>query len=181
MEKRVIIVNGRGGVGKDTLCALAARDYRVRNISSITPILEIARFAGWDGEKTPAARRLLSQLKQAFTEWNDLSFQYCMAQYAAFLQSEDEILFVHIRETAEIERFRQAVGADCQTLLVRRQAVEQTGPLGNHADDDVSHYHYDYYFYNDGPLDGLEDNVRCFFAQILQNTLPKDAFTWHYR
>ena len=86
MEKQVFIINGKGGVGKDTVCSCAAQFYRVRNISSITPIVEIARFAGWNGEKTLAARRMLSQLKAVFTEFNDLSFTYCMQQYRAFEQ-----------------------------------------------------------------------------------------------
>ena len=68
MRKQVFIINGQGGVGKDTICNCAAQYFRVRNVSSITPIVEIARFAGWDGQKTLAARRLLSQLKQAFTD-----------------------------------------------------------------------------------------------------------------
>ena len=44
------------------------------------------------------ARRLLAQLKEAFTAFNDLSFRYCMDAYEAFLQSDDEILFLHVRE-----------------------------------------------------------------------------------
>ena len=96
MRKQVFIINGQGGVGKDTICNCAAQYFRVRNVSSITPIVEIARFAGWDGQKTLAARRLLSQLKQAFTEFNDLSFTYCLKAYQDFLDSDDEILFLHV-------------------------------------------------------------------------------------
>ena len=32
MNKAVIIINGAGGVGKDTLCSLAEKHFRVRNI-----------------------------------------------------------------------------------------------------------------------------------------------------
>ena len=72
MEKAVFVINGTGGVGKDTVCEMAAALCPVRSVSSITPIVEIARSAGWDGVKTPASRRLLSRLKDAFTEYNDL-------------------------------------------------------------------------------------------------------------
>ncbi|WNX82987.1 hypothetical protein RWV98_10155 [Agathobaculum sp. NTUH-O15-33] len=51
MKKHVFIINGSGGVGKDTVCELAAKRWKVQNISSITPILTVARAAGWDGEK----------------------------------------------------------------------------------------------------------------------------------
>ena len=62
MTKQVFIINGSGGVGKDTVCSAAAQSWKVQNISSITPILQVAKAAGWDGTKTPAARRFLSQL-----------------------------------------------------------------------------------------------------------------------
>ena len=71
MRKQVFIINGQGGVGKDTICNCAAQHFRVRNVSSITPIVEIARFAGWDGQKTLAARRLLSQLKRHYGNRSD--------------------------------------------------------------------------------------------------------------
>lgn len=178
MDKQVIVINGRGGAGKDTLCRLAGRFYRVRNISSITPIAEIARYAGWDGVKTPASRRLLSQLKQAFTEWGDLSQRYCLEQYREFLAGDECLLFVHIREPEEIERFRRAIDTECHTLLVRRGGRDQ--PLGNRSDDNVAEYAYDYYFYNDGPLARMADSVRDFLAVILSDSPPRTPYRWHF-
>lgn len=166
MHKSVFIINGSGGVGKDSVCHAAAACWRVQNISSITPILQVARAAGWDGNKTPEARRLLSRLKEVCTEYNDLSFRYCMEQYAAFRQSDAEMLFVHIREPEEIERFRQAVGAGCFAVLVRRPSLEQTrGVLGNRSDDGVDAYAYDGVLVNDGTLDELPQKVRAFFGR----------------
>ena len=46
MRKMVFVINGRGGVGKDTLCELAAKAYSVKNVSSITPIKELAAQVG---------------------------------------------------------------------------------------------------------------------------------------
>ena len=34
MKKTVIIINGAGGAGKDTLCAIAARHYAVTSVSA---------------------------------------------------------------------------------------------------------------------------------------------------
>lgn len=168
MKKHVFIINGSGGVGKDTVCELAAKRWKVKNISSITPILTVARAAGWDGEKTPAARRLLSRLKEACTEFNDLSFCYCMEQYEKFLAGPEELLFVHIREPAEIERFRQAVGSGCAALLVRRPSLEaERGLLGNRSDDGVLDFCYDHIFINDCGLDELPERVERFFADKL--------------
>lgn len=168
MKKHVFVINGSGGVGKDTICGLAARHWRVQNISSITPILDIARSAGWNGDKTPKARRFLSQLKQICTEFNDLPFSYCLEQYHLFLQSDAQILFVHIREPEEIARFCSTVGNDCKTILVRREAMESVrGKLGNRSDDDVEEFVYDFVFCNDYPLDKLPDQVYRFFTEIL--------------
>ena len=165
MRKQVFIINGQGGVGKDTICACAARYFGVRDVSSITPIVEIAKFAGWDGEKTLKARRLLAQLKEAFTAFNDLSFRYCMDAYEAFLQSDDEILFLHVREPREIERLRRAIGPSCRTLLVRRPDLAAR-QYGNQADDGVGAYAYDLYFDNEPPLDTLPERVKNFFQNI---------------
>lgn len=169
MDKHVFIINGSGGVGKDTVCDMAACFWRVQNISSITPILDVARAAGWDGVKTPASRRFLSQLKEICTEFNDLPFRYCMEQLELFRQSDRQLLFVHIREPEQIARFRDAAGEGCQTILVRRPALEQArGPLGNRSDDGVNGYDYDHVFVNDGPLDTLPDKVRRFFESLLR-------------
>lgn len=169
MDKHVFIINGSGGVGKDTVCAMADRFWKVQNVSSITPILAVARAAGWDGDKTPEARRFLSRLKEVCTEFNDLPFRYCMEQYQRFLRNDSELLFVHIREPEEIERFREAVGAGCKAVLIRRPALEQTrGLFGNRSDDGVADYTYDGIFYNDGTLEELPGRVKKFFLPLLQ-------------
>lgn len=165
MNKQIYIINGSGGAGKDTVCAIAAEKYAVHNVSSITPIAEIARHAGWDGKKTPEARRLLAQLKEVFTQYNDLSFRYCIKQLSAFRASSAQILFVHIREPKEIARFCAAAGEECRTLLVRRPSLEARGPLGNHADDEVNAYPYDAVLINDGTMEQLRARVFALLEQ----------------
>lgn len=166
LKKQVFIINGRGGVGKDTVCSCVAQYCHVRNISSITPIVEIARFAGWSGEKTLAARRMLSQLKEVFTEYNDLSFRYCMEQYQQFCESADEeVLFIHVREPEEIARLKDAIGKECRTLLIRRDDENAT-QYGNRSDDGVEQYTYDLYFQNEPPLETLPERVWKFFQDL---------------
>lgn len=98
-SKIVIIINGRGGVGKDTLCELAARRYPVTVVSSITPIKEIAARCGWNGEKDDKSRRFLYELKRLLVEFNDYPCRYLMEQYRKFLSGEEQILFVDRKST----------------------------------------------------------------------------------
>ena len=181
MTKQVFIINGSGGVGKDTVCSAAAQSWKVQNISSITPILQVAKAAGWDGTKTPAARRFLSQLKADCTEFNDLPFRYCTEQLQIFAENDAELLFVHIREPEEckellinsikeeIERLRQTAGVNCKTILVRRPTLEQArGQLGNRSDDGVAAYAYDAEFLNDGSLEELPAKVHDFLQALIK-------------
>ena len=129
MDKRVFIINGSGGVGKDTVCEAAAQFWHVQNVSSITPILSVARAAGWDGSKTPAARRFLSDLKAACTAFNDLPFRYCVEQWDAFQHSDAEVLFIHIREPDEIKRLRRVIGDCCKTIWCAALRWKRVGGL----------------------------------------------------
>lgn len=170
--KLTIIINGAGGVGKDTLCAIAARRYRTRNVSSITPIKEIAARCGWAGEKTDKARKFLSDLKRLAVEYSDYPTRYLTEQYRAFLESDDEILFVHIREPEEIAKFVSATGGAAKTLLVRggKRFSHKGGIYGNASDDSVENYPYQYIFYNDRPLgEETERHFLSYLSIILQN------------
>lgn len=171
MLKLGIVINGRGGVGKDTLCDFAAKVYSTVNVSSVTPIKKIAAENGWKGEKTPEARRFLAELKRIFTEYNDLPNRYVISEYCEFLKQPDkQIFFVHIREGEQIERFVNAArcfdGAKCITLLVTSKRCE--GSYGNSSDDMVENYDYDYVFKNDGTLEQAEENFITFLADVLQ-------------
>ncbi|MBO7304138.1 MAG: hypothetical protein J6V09_02855 [Clostridia bacterium] len=158
MKKIAIVINGAGGVGKDTLCDLAAKHFKVKNISTITPIKEIAALTGWDGRKDNKARKFLSDLKSLCAEYNDFPTVWAKGQYEDFLSSEYEILFVHIREPHEIKKFVDATDGRAKTLLVRGGARMSREKYGNASDDDVENYSYDYYFLNDRSIEEAEAN-----------------------
>lgn len=168
-NKTVIVINGKGGVGKDTLCEFAARHYKVKNISSITPIKEIAALCGWHGEKTDKARKFLADLKSLTVAYNDFPTRWITEEYQKFLESEDEILFVHIREGEEIDKFVKATGGRAKTLLIRggTRFRRAKAVYGNAADDQVEKYRYDYVFYNDHPLERTEAIFTAFLKKIL--------------
>lgn len=152
VKKLVIVINGAGGVGKDTLIGAVAEKYVTRNISSVDPIKELARQAGWTGEKDNKSRKMLSDLKALFTEYNDLSLSYVKSQYEQFLKSDEQVLFVHIREPKEIARFVDTDPDHIKTLLITGpKSQERT--YGNSSDDDVTFYKYYLKYCNDRPLD----------------------------
>ena len=168
MEKTVIIINGAGGVGKDTLCGMAGRHFKVRNVSSITPIKKIAEvYGGWNGEKDAKARKFLADLKRLFVEYNALPFRYLCEEYEKFMQGEDEILFVQIREGEEIEKFKNWVKTPCITLLITRFQIDQV-LWGNSSDDNVGSFQYDHTFHNDSSLEAAEAEFCGFLTGIFR-------------
>ena len=167
MKKVAIVINGAGGVGKDTLCELAAKHFKVKNISSITPIKEVAALCGWDGTKDNKARKFLSDLKNLCVEYNNYPTLWAKGRYDEFLVSDDEIMFDHIREAEEIKKFVEATGGAAKTLLVRGGKRMSNEKYGNVSDDEVENYSYDYYFLNENTLDDAERD----FVQLLKSIL----------
>ncbi len=169
MKKIAMVINGAGGVGKDTLCDLADKHFGVMNISTITPIKEIAAQCGWDGTKDAKARKFLSDLKRLCVEYNDFPTVWAMQRYREFLADDSlDILFVHIREAGEIKKFVDATGGEAKTLLVRGGERMKRSNYGNVSDDEVENYSYDYYFTNDKPLEQTEILFKDFLTSVLE-------------
>ncbi len=169
MKKTAIVINGAGGVGKDTLCELAAKHFKVKNISSITPIKEIAAQCGWNGVKDNSARKFLSDLKRICVEYNDYPTVWAKKQYDEFISSDEDVMFVHIREPEEIKKFVDITGGEAKTLLVRGGKRMSDEKYGNASDDGVENFAYDYYFLNESSLDTAELE----FVGLIENILFK--------
>ena len=168
MKKIAIVINGRGGVGKDTLCDLAARHFRVKNISSVTPIKEIASMCGWDGRKDPKSRKFLSDLKKLTIEYNDFPTDWAYREYLEFLEGDKEVFFVHIREGVEIQKFIDRTGGRAVALLIRGGERMLGGALGNASDDEVENFTYDYYYTNEKTLEEAETEFVALLHKMLE-------------
>lgn len=167
MKKIAIVINGQGGVGKDTLCDLAAEEFSIYNVSSITPIKEIAKSFGWTGGKDDKSRKFLAALKALSVEYNDFPTLWLRERYGEFLASDKQIMFIHIREPEEIAKFVGATGGEAKTLLIRGGERVRTSAYGNAADDCVENYYYDYYYTNDKSL----DIAKAEFTSLLRDIL----------
>jgi len=162
---KVIIINGGGGVGKDTFVKLCKeQNDNVKSISTVDCVKEIAKKCEWDGSKSENDRRFLSDLKDALAKWNDIPFN----KVINFIKSMDnKIIFIYCREPDEIERFCYSIeNAEVSTLLIINDNVTKIN--SNHADAEVENYNYDYIIYNNGTIDNLKDSAYIFLKSILQ-------------
>ncbi len=173
-QKVVIIINGKGGSGKDTICQILNRHYLTIITSTITRVKLAARLIGWNGGKEDKDRKFLSDLKDLWTEYNDGPFHYAYNMYKDFVEEpitcHNEILVIHVREPEEIDKLKRAINKDgrvrCITMLVMSKRTENK-EYGNRADDDVNEYHYDYIYHNDGSLEDLERGFMWFFNNVM--------------
>lgn len=185
-----IVINGSGGVGKDTfihslvaqpfngitdnisscLGKSAAGEY-IYNISSVDQVKVAAKILGWNPEsKKSADRQFLHDLKECSIRYNDGPTHYIMS----FLtRLEDEclasdmfaVVFVHIREPDEIYKLRRAVSSNLaytrfRTLLVKDVSTINT--YENGADDVVDNYYYNYTFAYDKHNAVFEETAQRF-------------------
>lgn len=161
MKKHIIVINGTGGCGKDTFVDFVAKYKKVFNFSSIDKVKELALAAGWDGEKTEKARKFLADLKQLTTEFNDMAFKSIENAIEEFDDSENEIMFIHIREPEEIDRIVQKYNA--KALLIKR--IGQKNILSNSSDADVNNYDYHFIIENK-TLEELEKQAIHFIDEL---------------
>lgn len=162
MCMKIYIVNGAPLSGKTTFCNMVIKivgEDKGRNFSTVDKIKEIARDFGWDGEKTPKARKFLSDLKDVLTEWSDLPVRDVKSRLASFEEDlsrtnngEGAVVFIMVREPDEIKRLCEELGA--QSLLVRRRSSELV-EASNHADKNVLNLKYDLVIDNEGSLEDL--------------------------
>jgi len=170
--KIIIVMNGKGGVGKDTFCDIVGHFFSTAHVSAITPIKDLARQCGWDGSKDPESRKFLSDLKRALVTYNQYPTQYLLKAVQTFSNDEKvDILFVDIREPEQIQRFidnvRSSYHIPVRTILVRSTRKELMIHYGNSSDDDVEKFPYNYIFDNSGRLNRLEEKVWHFIVSLL--------------
>lgn len=168
MNKKIFIINGSGGVGKDTFVKLVNDYVPSENIDSVKLIKDVAIILGWDGLKTEQARNMLSDLKSLSTNYLNTSFNYCINQIKNFINNKNfQFAFVHIREIDEIEKLKKYIQKEfnliCKTILITN--CNKNTIVSNTSDLNVYNYNYDYKFKNDKTIDELKKIVIKFINE----------------
>jgi len=161
--KKIFLINGSGGKGKDSFVEFCSEYTNVFNISSVDKIKEAATILGWNGGKTEKDRLFLSNMKLLSTRYNNNPYNYILDMVAKFQNSEASIMFIHIREIKEIDKVKSTI--PCQTILVKNNNVEDI--KSNMADSNVNNYDYDYVIDNNGTLEDLDNIAKEFVLSTL--------------
>lgn len=181
---KIIVINGKGGIGKDTLIealADAAPHYiHVTNVSSITPIVEACEKSGVAiGDKDNAYRKLLSDMKSAIDEYHTketgmaFTTRYLVKQtdqwkqLCLFGKASHHVLFVHIREPEMIQDFLTS-NPDAITLLVTSDRAQDS--YGNPSDEGVNAFSYNYIF----EANSTKEEEAQKFCSFIENILKEE-------
>lgn len=176
---KLVVVNGLPGCGKTTFENLCMKNkkYTANIFSTVDKVKEFATIMGWDGTKTPANRKFLSDLKDILTEWRDFPYVNTLNRahkwenemIALNFDTNKLVAFIDVREPDEIAKFA-ASGAT--TVVVKRNTKDYkvtTENVSNHADANVYNYSYDYVINNDGTLEDLQDAANVFLMSLFEN------------
>lgn len=154
MHKSIFIINGPATAGKDTFVSMISSIVPTVNYSSVQVVKEAAALLGWAGGKSEKDRKFLSDMKYLCSEYSDAPYKSMEKKIYEFLEDEiHEMLFLHIRERAEIERMVKEYPM-IKTILVTRSGVAPI--MSNSADAQVYDWNYDYVIENSGTLGDLK-------------------------
>ena len=187
---KIVIINGQAQAGKDTFVEYAQnyqqieglehpeRYVKVYNISSVDFVKEVAKFAGWDGNKDEAGRQFLSDLKDAMSRYDDIPVKKIKEEINRHLGTLEDfeiptknvVFFIHVREPNEIARL--AVEFNALTLFIQRPGLQQ---YENHADKNAGVYNYDAHYWN---VTSLEDMPKSVY-RFMDNLLVGDWYSAH--
>lgn len=169
---KVYIVNGFPESGKTTFedkTIELLKECKIHGFrfSTIDGVKELAKEIGWNGVKNDKSRKFLSDLKDLLTEYNDYPVKHLKKSIIKAIYGtkknpkniSNAVVFIDCREPKEIKKLVKEFKA--KTICVRRPEVEK-GSYSNHADANILDYNYDYYIWNKGTIEELENSIMEF-------------------
>ena len=175
MSNTIIMINGSARSGKNTVVEYMtnALDKQTGGIlhysSTIAPFKELAlNHFNWDTNKDEAGRKLLSDLKMAYIEYNpDFIINFVISNLNMLDPHPHNILVIDSREVDEIKRVKlyfPQIKYKVVTLLIERPDQEVPNNVG---DMNVTRgITYDYVICNNGSKELLEQKVIKFMQTI---------------
>ncbi len=167
---KVIVLNGFPRSGKDEFVNIAKTVYNCINHSTVGKVKEIATIMGWDGDKTPKNRQMLSKLKDLYTEYFDGPFIDIIHLICMEMAKEKpcDIIFIHVREPKEIQRIKRFCtykdNISFCSILVKRPESEKDHT--SHSDKNVNNFVYDITINNDSTLEIYKRNVLSVLSEL---------------
>jgi len=174
LNKHIFIINGSGGVGKDSFVEFVSAELNdimkkfhiVINFSSVDKVKDIAKAIGWDGKKTEKDRKFLSDLKILTSQYCDMPFKSMSSKVKDFINDDEaKVLFLHIREPEEIKRAVNEFNA--RTILITRKGIKHI--TSNIADENVLNYGYDFVINNDGTIEEFNIKAKNFVKEVINS------------
>jgi len=165
---KIYIVNGAPGSGKTTFETMVQEilSNRVHILSTVTIIKDmLIEYDIWDCNKDLKSRKLISDIKDTLTEYNDYPFKYISSVIEKIQLTETQnnpVIFIDCREPDEIQKFCDIWNA--KSVLIRRETAENT-QTSNHADQEVLKYDYDIVINNNGTMKNLQKEINSFIIK----------------
>jgi dephospho-CoA kinase len=163
-KKRILIINGSGGVGKDTFVNQLKEIIPTYHYSIVEPVKFIASYVGWNGSKTETDRKFLSDLKVLVDNYSDYNYKSVLQIINDFYEDriDTNILCIDMREKNQIERLKTE--HNVYTVLIKRDSVPHI--TSNIADANVFDIDYDYVIENNGTIEELYNTAAQFVKQL---------------
>lgn len=163
--KKIIITNGSGTCGKDTFAEIMGKYVNVCKYSSIDFFKELGKTGRMSNEKREKERLLLSRLKSAFIDYNDLPLRLCSEVIEQFLSTDNgnDILIIDIREAEEIEKITALYPQIITVLLINNNVPVI---MSNPSDAQVFDCIYDYIVDNSDTLEVLEESAITLLKEL---------------
>jgi len=165
--KTVLITNGSGGCGKDTMAEIMAKYVNIKKTSSIDVFKQMLidytiDYISVHG-KDEKYRKLLSSVKAAFVDFNDLPYNTILNEILTFVHTEEQVLLIDIREPEEIKKIVDIVQQTIEEVSIKTVLVINNNvPVITTVESDNSVFDYapyDYVIDNSETLEVLEQSV----------------------
>ena len=162
-KMKLFIINGISGSGKDTFCKFVAKNHPGR-VCSITSVARVKQFLAVHmgiTKKIPELMRLLQ--KHFITEVNG-PFKHTSKRIIGYRDEFNaDILFVHVREKDEIQKYVDAFGA--KKVLINPASTRGLEACNVPGNEEVYKTDYDYKIYN-GFTKQFEEYAKQFIKEI---------------